>query len=94
MEQFWLDFLTKQVPVVVILGIFSYAMYKYFTAVIQKKDDDFSKILDKKDVVILEKEKEIKELHREVRELTIKCLEAFNRNTEAVHDLRETIRDN
>lgn len=70
MENFWFDFLSKQLPVIVVLGIFCYGMYKYFIAVINKKDE-----------IIEEKDEEIKELHKQLLEMNAKCLQAIERNT-------------
>lgn len=82
MEQFFMDFLTKQIPLVIVLGLFCLAMYKYFTAVI-----------DKKDLAIEEKDEEIKELHKEMRSLTIQCLDAFNKNSDVVREWRAAFKN-
>lgn len=89
---FWFDFLTKQAPLIVVLGFGVYCMYKYFTAVIKQMNADFAKLLDRKDGIIEAKETEIKALYVEVRDLTIKCLEAFNRNTDAVQRNTEAVK--
>ena len=38
MENAWFEFLTKQAPVIIVLGLGVYAMYKYFVAEATKKD--------------------------------------------------------
>ena len=55
----WFDFLSKQLPVIVIEGIFLYAMYKYLTAQIDKRDG----IIEKKDLQILEQNKQVMTLY-------------------------------
>lgn len=77
METFWFDFLSKQLPVIVVLGIFCYGMYKYFIAVISKKDQ-----------IIEDKDDEIKELHRQLLDLTTKCLQVIDRNTDAINVIK------
>ena len=78
MEQFWFDFLSKQLPVIVVLGIFCYGMYKYFLAVVDK--------MDKK---IEEQENHIKELNEKLLDVTVKCMDAINRNTQVIALLKE-----
>lgn len=49
MEQsLWSDFLMKQAPVIVVLSVFCYGMYKFFTAMIAKKEAQ----IESKDVQI------------------------------------------
>jgi F0F1-type ATP synthase membrane subunit b/b' len=67
------DFLLKQLPVIVVLGFFCYFMYKYFTGVINTKD-----------VLIREKDVEIKELNKQVAKLVID-------NNEIMRDLKDII---
>jgi hypothetical protein len=55
MESVWLDFLSKQLPVVFILGVFCIAMYKYLTGEIKKKDT----MIEVKDSQILEQNKQV-----------------------------------
>lgn len=81
MQSFWLEFLTKQVPVIVVLGFFCFGMYKYFIAVIEKKDV----LLDNKDA-------QIKELHEKLMAAFIKNTEAYLKNADALSDLKDQIR--
>ena len=78
--QIFYDFLLKQLPVIVVLSIFCYCMYKYFTRVIEQKDR-----------VISEKEQEIKELHECLLDVTRMSIEALNKNSEASNGLKEAI---
>lgn len=80
MEQFWFDFISKQLPVIVVLGFFCYAMYKYFIAVVEDKDEK-----------IESKDKKIEELNSKLLELTVKCIEAINRNTEAFNNYKRNL---
>ena len=62
-QTFWIDFLSKQLPVIVVLGFGIYWLCKYFIKVIESKDE-----------IIKEKEEEIRELNQKLLELTTKCL--------------------
>ena len=82
METFWLDFLTKQMPVIVVLGIALYVDRKYFTEAIIKKDE-----------IIEAKEEEIRDLNKKLLELTKNFLTAFNKNTDVLDDIRDLIKN-
>lgn len=78
--QIWADFLLKQLPVIVVLSIFCYCMYKYFT-----------KTIEQKDASIKEKDEEIKELHEKLLNVTKQCIEASNKNSDASNGLKDVI---
>lgn len=60
MEQsIWNDFLMKQAPTIVVLGLFCYGMYKFFTAQQDKKDQ----LIATKDTELREQTKEVKDLY-------------------------------
>ena len=69
MEQsIWTDFVAKQAPVIIVLAIFCYGMYKYF---IQQQN--------KKDEIIKAKDDRIDEQQDKVMDLYGKAVESQNR---------------
>lgn len=80
MEQILLDFLLKQLPVIVVLGIFCYFMYKYFT-----------KVIDAKDAIISDQRDEIRDLNQKLLDLTTRCLMSTDKSNEIMNGLKDLI---
>jgi hypothetical protein len=93
MDQLWTDFLMKQAPVIVVLGLFCYFMYKHFTGQQDKKDIT----IKEKDMLLIEtiklKDAKIDEQSKSVMELYGRAIEAQNRNSEVQEQLLEIIKD-
>lgn len=69
MEQsIWSDFLIKQAPVIIVLAIFCYGMYKYLTRVISEKE-----------AVIAAKDKRMEELLEEHMNLQKQNIETYSK---------------
>lgn len=91
MEQILTDFLFKQLPVIVVLGLLCYFMYKYFTKVINDMQTAFTKDIERKDQTISKKDEEIKDLHKTIITMTITNNELTSKNNEVIGKLRELI---
>jgi hypothetical protein len=93
MDQLWSDFLMKQAPVIVVLGLFCYFMYKHFT---RQADKDGTTIKEK-DALLIEtirlKDDKIEEQSKSVMELYGRAIEAQNRNSEVQEQLLEIIKE-
>jgi hypothetical protein len=94
MEQsIWSDFLMKQAPVIVVLGLCCYFMYKYFSAQQDKKDAT----IKEKDALfiatITAKDEKIEEHQKSVMDLYGKAIEAQNRSTAVQEQLLEVLKE-
>jgi hypothetical protein len=83
MEQtIWADFLMKQAPVIIVLGLFCYKMYTYFIA--QQ---------DRKDATIASKDNKIEEHQQKVMELYGNAIEAQNKGNLVQEQLLEVLKE-
>jgi hypothetical protein len=100
----WGDFLMKQTPVIIVLGLFCYFMYKYFVSqqtsketTIKEKDTLIISTIREKDLLLIEtvkvKDQKIDEQNKAVMELYGKAIEAQNKNTEVCEQLLEVLKD-
>lgn len=76
MDKILQDFLFKQMPVIVVLGLFCFFMYKYFT-----------KVIDDQQELIREKDEEIKSLNKSVLDITTKNNEVIGKLRDLIEKL-------
>lgn len=82
----WNDFLIKQAPVIVVLGLFCYFMYKYFIQQQNKKDET----IKEKDKLLVDT---IQRNQDSLTELLTKSTEAINRNSSVQEQLVDLIKE-
>lgn len=81
MEQsIWTDFVAKQAPIVIVLAIFCYGMYKFFTGQLKARD-----------AIIREKDKNITDQNAKVMDLYGRAIEAQNRSTLISEQLLDSV---
>jgi hypothetical protein len=100
----WGDFLMKQAPVIIVLGLGIYFLYKYFVSQIKSKDE----IIKEKDALLIATIKEKDELlistmkakdekidhqTKAVMELYGRAVEAQNRNSDVCEQLLEVLKE-
>jgi hypothetical protein len=92
-QSLWTDFLMKQAPVIIVLGLISYFMYKYFISQQDKKDAT----IKEKDALfiatITAKDEKIDEHQQAVMELYGKAIEAQNRGNMVQEQLLEVLKE-
>jgi hypothetical protein len=100
----WGDFLMKQAPVIVVLGLMLYFSYKYFTSqqaakdlLIKEKDTLLITTIREKDELLIStvesKDQKIDEQNKAVMSLYGKAIEAQNRNSEVCEQLLEVLKE-
>ena len=82
MDQIWIDLLSKQAPIILVLCLGSYGMYKYFTAQIAKASD----ANDAKDAIIQDQNAKVMALYG-------KAIEASTKATEVQEQLIDLIKE-
>jgi hypothetical protein len=92
-QTLWNDFLMKQAPVIIVLGLFCYFMYKYFITQQDKKDTT----IKEKDALfistIASKDQKIEEHQTKVMELYGKAIEAQNKGNLVQEQLLEVLKE-
>lgn len=82
MEQsIWSDFFMKQAPVIIVLSLFCYFMYKYLTGVIAAKE-----------VIIQAKDKRMEELLEEYMELQKLAIESYLKLTNILQTVFDEVK--
>jgi hypothetical protein len=83
MEQsIWSDFLVNQAPSIVIIGVFCYGTYKYFTAQQEKKDN-----------LIAQKDSQIAAQTKEATDLYGKAIEAHTKSNMLQEQLMDLLKE-
>lgn len=88
MANFWLDFITKQIPVIVVMGLGLYFISKYFKEEIIRLNG-WIRLKDEEIKILNEK---ILEMSGKIITVSEKVFSALENNTDALHDLKNEIR--
>lgn len=81
-QSIWTDFVAKQAPVIIVLLVGMFGMYKYFVAQQNKKD-----------AIISDKDRKLEEQSARVMDLYGKAIESQNRGTLVQERLLEVLKD-
>jgi len=82
MSELWVDFFSKQVPVILVLGMVIYFGYRYFVSQAEKKDQ-----------IIASKDLQLREQTDRLIDLYVEDIKTKSELTGAINELRSDIKE-